>query len=540
MSFVNIAKNSKVTFSSMSKWSTDEDFREIVTAEHDRDYSFHTNLEHNPWVELDLGAIYVLHNIVVFNIKNKDYQDRANNLQVAISTDKVNYEIIHKGFIPFKEKIEFNLDSLKTARYVKLSIDDFNYFHLSKIEVFIDESKNSGLIFDYPLIPDEIKFNTFYIGSCRYMQLFPKHFPARLHTTKEIINFLNNYNKIDLKMVDANYIFGDLVHPICKNDSIAYCNNMDHIFDSVTTIFLEISSRKYILNNGVVYNNYYFNFYNSNNDKKISIISDEELFSDLLHIKYLLKNKFGIESIVVIPHINLLLENGEKIAGRNNLVSSLKKICKILNIEFLDINKAFPEGTYFKDIAPDSKHYSEKGNLLVSQYMNDYLNNFVLGISPTLDCTQYYDGTQSSTEFENFWGTLHDSNTVIVDNTGTTILTDASRYSETYMQIPPVNFNQYTNVPLCYEFDILESTNYSVCAPIRLNNGDMLWWATPSDKTGHYKFEITPNFAALSLDGNELWNSGPISAVKSRLYLQSNHNMGNGLIKFKNLKIYPI
>ena len=212
MSFVNIAKNSKVTFSSMSQWSTDEDFREIVTAEHDRDYSFHTSLEHNPWVELDLGAIYVLHNIVVFNIKNKDYQDRANNLQVAISTDKVNYEIIHKGFIPFKEKIEFNLDSLKTARYVKLSIDDFNYFHLSKIEVFIDESKNSGLIFDYPLIPDKIKFNTFYIGSCRYMQLFPKHFPARLHTTKEIINFLNNYNKIDLKMVDANYIFGDLVH----------------------------------------------------------------------------------------------------------------------------------------------------------------------------------------------------------------------------------------------------------------------------------------------------------------------------------------
>ncbi|WP_296866290.1 discoidin domain-containing protein [uncultured Methanobrevibacter sp.] len=141
MSFVNIAKNSKVTFSSMSQWSTDEDFREIVTAEHNRDYSFHTNLEQNPWVELDLGAIYVLYNIVVFNIKNKDYQDRANNLQVEISTDKVNYEIIHKGFISFKEKIEFNLDNLKTARYVKLSIDDFNYFHLSKIEVFIDESK---------------------------------------------------------------------------------------------------------------------------------------------------------------------------------------------------------------------------------------------------------------------------------------------------------------------------------------------------------------------------------------------------------------
>ena len=162
---------------------------------------------------------------------------------------------------------------------------------------------------------------------------------AQKRIIKEIILYSIRHNKIDLNMNDANYIYGDLLHPIVKKDSIAYCNNMNHIFDSVTTVFLEISSRKYILNNGVVYNNYYFNFYNSNNDKKISIIGDEELFSDLLHIKYLLKNKFGIESIVVIPHINLMLDNGEKIVARDDLISSLKKICEILNIEFLDIKR---------------------------------------------------------------------------------------------------------------------------------------------------------------------------------------------------------
>ena len=373
MSFLNIAKKSKVTFSSNSSCSTDEDSREIVTAEHNRDFSFHTDLEHNPWVELDLGSIYVLYNIVVFNRKDCA-QERAYNLQVAISNDKVNYEIIHKGFIPFKEKIEFNLDNLKTARYVKFSIDGFNYLHLSKIEIFIDESKNSGLIFDNQSISNKIKFNAFYIGSCRYMNLFPKHFPARLHTTKEIINFLNNFNKIDLNMVDANFIYGDLLHPTVKNDSISYCNNMDRIFDSVTTIFLEITSRKYVLNNGIVYNNFYFNH---NNDKTVNIIGDGELFSDLLYIKYLLKNMFGIESIVVIPHIDLLLDNGGKIVGRDNLRSSLEKICKSLKIEFLDINKAFPEGSYFKDFAPDSLNYSKKGYSKVSKYMNDYLNRFV-------------------------------------------------------------------------------------------------------------------------------------------------------------------
>ena len=56
MSFVNIAEKSKVTFSSMSQWSTEDDCREIVTAEHNRNFSFHTDKEYNPWVELDLGA----------------------------------------------------------------------------------------------------------------------------------------------------------------------------------------------------------------------------------------------------------------------------------------------------------------------------------------------------------------------------------------------------------------------------------------------------------------------------------------------------
>lgn len=373
MSFVNIAKKAKVTFSSTSQWSTENDSRDIVSIDHDKDFSFHTSLEHNPWVELDLGASYVLNNIVVFNRK-KMSQDRAYTLQVAISNDKENYELIHKGFIVFNEKIEFNLANLKIARYVKLSIDGFDYFHLSKIEIYIDESKNSGLIFDRPSIPDKIKHNVFYIGSCRYMNLFPKHFPARLHTTKEIITFLNNYNKIDLKMNDVNYIYGDLLHPIVKEDSIVYCNNMNHIFDSVTTVFLEITSRKYIINNGIVYNNFY---YNKKNDKPIHTIDDTELFSDLLHIKYLLKNLFGIESIVIIPHIDLLLDNGEKIVARDNLKSSLEKICKILKIDFLDINKAFPEGSYFNDIAPDCLHYSKKGNSIIFPYINNYLNNYI-------------------------------------------------------------------------------------------------------------------------------------------------------------------
>lgn len=52
--FINIAPNSTVTFSSISKWSHDDDKREILTAEHNREYSFHTNNEKNPYVLLNI------------------------------------------------------------------------------------------------------------------------------------------------------------------------------------------------------------------------------------------------------------------------------------------------------------------------------------------------------------------------------------------------------------------------------------------------------------------------------------------------------
>ena len=179
MNLINIAKKSKVTFSSTSQWSTDEDSREILTAEHNLDFSFHTDLENNPWVELDLGASYLLYNIVVFNRKN-DSQNRAYNLKVTISNDQVHYEVIHSGFIPFNDKIEFKLDNLKTARYVKLSIEGFSYFHLSKIEIFIDESKNSGLIFDKQSIPDKIKKQYFLYWLMQIYEFISKAFSRKI------------------------------------------------------------------------------------------------------------------------------------------------------------------------------------------------------------------------------------------------------------------------------------------------------------------------------------------------------------------------
>lgn len=136
--YINIAPYSTVTFSSTSEYSHDDDKREILTAEHDRDFSFHTDNEKNPYVLLDLNDTYIINCICIYNRRN--YQERANKIKVEISLDNKEFDIIHSGFVYFSDKIEFNINNLKKCRYIKISLDDTEYLHLRKIEVFVDEN----------------------------------------------------------------------------------------------------------------------------------------------------------------------------------------------------------------------------------------------------------------------------------------------------------------------------------------------------------------------------------------------------------------
>ena len=59
---INVSLDATVTFSSTSMWSTKDDAKEILTAEHNKDFSFPTECEKDPWIELDLKKSYVLEN----------------------------------------------------------------------------------------------------------------------------------------------------------------------------------------------------------------------------------------------------------------------------------------------------------------------------------------------------------------------------------------------------------------------------------------------------------------------------------------------
>ena len=104
----------------------------------------------------------------------------------------------------------------------------------------------------------------FYIGSCRYMTKDIEHFPARLHTTKEIIYFLENIENINelIKLHNnelINIIFGDLFNPAIIDDANIFLNTKINI-KIIQNLFLEISSRNiYYYKNDIPVNAYYTN-----------------------------------------------------------------------------------------------------------------------------------------------------------------------------------------------------------------------------------------------------------------------------------------
>lgn len=198
----------------------------------------------------------------------------------------------------------------------------------------------------------------FYIGSCRYQPYFQNYFPPRLHTTKEILQFLSNYNTIDLDQKHINIIFGDSIHGEVINKTKAFIS--DPSITGCDTLCLEICSRKVGRLDG-----WYVNKFYSDRDKisgvETQVLDDSKLMEDLRQIKEIAFSRFGIKRIILIPHINLKLRSGERIKDRDSLYNFLKTQSEF---EVIDIT-AFIEETHpelaLEDIMPDSLHLIRVG-----------------------------------------------------------------------------------------------------------------------------------------------------------------------------------
>jgi hypothetical protein len=140
--FVNIALGKPTTQSSLSHWSSDCGAQGLVNGTFEQNYGIHTELQDRPWAQVDLLNSFPLETIVVHN-RRDSFQERASRLMVEISLDDFEWIIVHTGFCCFGSKnngqpLTIPLASTICARYVRLSLPEQAYLHLSQLEILVD------------------------------------------------------------------------------------------------------------------------------------------------------------------------------------------------------------------------------------------------------------------------------------------------------------------------------------------------------------------------------------------------------------------
>ncbi|MBT8595641.1 hypothetical protein G6672_09180 [Polynucleobacter paneuropaeus] len=105
----------------------------------DSDVVFHTDVEANPYIIIDIGYISPLVKIILGN--RKDWEDRCENLVVSISKgpDEGAFQTIYETSEIFgKDGRDLEIatsDYIGSIRFIKLQIMSQNYFHLSRVQL---------------------------------------------------------------------------------------------------------------------------------------------------------------------------------------------------------------------------------------------------------------------------------------------------------------------------------------------------------------------------------------------------------------------
>lgn len=230
-----------------------------------------------------------------------------------------------------------------------------------------------------------------YIGSCRYMKNFKwDFFPPRLHTTKEMIYFLENISNIKKIMKQyskdiLNRIFGDINHVSIKKDMNEFLTKK--INKNTKKVILEVCSRKvYFYKDSIP-----VKWKAKTNEKKNGYtmqelidkynlvyheLSDQEIEEDLIYIKELIKTIFNEKTqLHIIPNINMKLsETNDYIPKRNELVQTLEELCSKHQIHIHNVGKFMETQTEFKfleDVMPNGgSHYSKQSKKIITEYLN--------------------------------------------------------------------------------------------------------------------------------------------------------------------------
>jgi len=135
----NLALNRPAQQSSSSQWSRPNDAAGAVDGVKNGGYGFHTNQEHNPWWQVDLGHRQRLDEVVIYN-RQDCCSERARTLRVLLSEDGHHWRqaYVHDGRVFGGVRggpLRVDLDG-RHARFVRLQLAERQWFHLDEVEIF--------------------------------------------------------------------------------------------------------------------------------------------------------------------------------------------------------------------------------------------------------------------------------------------------------------------------------------------------------------------------------------------------------------------
>lgn len=139
---IDIAGTGTASQSSTSKWSKENDAQRAVLNKEYKDFAFHTDMETNPWWQIDFPANIRPHYIIINNRKNEMYSHIASSIKVTVSNSNNDKVVLHQGLVfygalpkslplilPLKAHVE--IKSIK----IELENNEPTYLHLSNINI---------------------------------------------------------------------------------------------------------------------------------------------------------------------------------------------------------------------------------------------------------------------------------------------------------------------------------------------------------------------------------------------------------------------
>jgi len=135
----NLALNRPADMSSTSRWSKYADSSKEASIGNNGDISdevfFHSDIENNPWWQVDLGDIYNINRIKIFN--RSDQKDKCKAFKILWSSDGETYFTLYRRTSANRfNELDLSFDVEMAARYVRVQLLGHNFLHLREIEIY--------------------------------------------------------------------------------------------------------------------------------------------------------------------------------------------------------------------------------------------------------------------------------------------------------------------------------------------------------------------------------------------------------------------